>query len=75
MLMKVARSELSGYLHVRLQFADAEARAHMNIKLTIFTVFFCLMCIENTFRILDFMMGWQFPIPAEDLKNLDTGSD
>ena len=34
----------------------------MGIKLTIFTIFFSCMAIENVFRQLDFYMEWSFPI-------------
>jgi len=47
----------------------------MNRKLAIFTVFFSIMCFENSIRILDLMMGWQFPIPDERPTNLDFSSN
>ena len=34
----------------------------MNTGIKIFTVLFTLMCIENTFRIADFIAEWSHPI-------------
>jgi len=62
-LTKVVRSEMRGYEHIRSQFANPDARRIMNIKLTLFTIFFSLIAFENAIRVLDFIMGWQDPIP------------
>jgi len=75
MLMKVLRSELHGYNHLRSQFESEESRRVMNGKLIIFTVVFAVMAIENTFRICDFIFGWSYPIPPERPKELDFSSE
>ena len=35
----------------------------MNQKLLVFTIFFCLMAVENTFRTMDWLFEWTWPIP------------
>lgn len=66
---------MQGYNHIRSKFEEPEARASMNMKLKIFTVCWSLMCIENTFRVLDFTMNWQFVIKPERPDDLDFSSE
>mmetsp|Transcript_32995 Transcript_32995/g.43458 ORF Transcript_32995/g.43458 Transcript_32995/m.43458 type:complete len:176 (-) Transcript_32995:1437-1964(-) len=75
MLSKVFRSELSGYNHVRSQFENPETRRLMHVKLAIFTAFVAMMAIENTFRVLDFVMEWQFQIDPKRPPEIDFSSD
>ena len=74
-LMKVVRSEIKGYEHVRSRFMNVENRDLMNRKLTVFTVCFCMMAFENTFRILDFRFEWQFTIATIKMEGIDFHSD
>ena len=75
MLYKVIKSETSGYQHIRNRFENADSVALMHLKLTIFTIFFTMIAIENSFRVIDFWLGWQFPIPPERPNDVNFGSD
>ena len=70
-MTKVIRSEMRGYEHIRSQFFNQENRDLMNRKLLVFTIFFSMMAIENTFRITDFLLEWSFPIPYVRDEGLD----
>ena len=75
MLMKVLRAELKGYHHIRSQFENPHSRRMMGYKLLIFTVFFSMMAIENTFRVMNWTFQWSFPIPDKRPSTLDFSSD
>ena len=47
----------------------------MNQKLGFLTLFFSMMAIENTFRVIDFIQGWQYKIPPAQPDNVDFDSD
>lgn len=75
MLYKVFKSETSGYTHVRNQFESPITLQLMHIKLTIFTVFFSMICIENSFRVMDFWQEWSWPIMPKRPASIDFSSD
>jgi hypothetical protein len=66
---------MRGYEHMRSQFANPDATKLMNIKLTLFTIFFSIIAFENVIRVLDFVLGWQFPIPTPRPDELSFSSE
>ena len=60
-LTRLLKKELCGE-----QSSDKDTRRSIQKKVAIITVLFSLMCVENIFRVLDFIYGWSNPIESEE---------